>query len=174
MSRLNAPLTHKGFAHSWPPIHHLHNSLGANALSEIIQHFSHREHLHNSLPVGATLKVSFDYHAHTHTHSKCPHTHFWTWHKTACTWGMGGNYRHVNDWTLLLWGTADIAGSGQKKRPLTDFNLGLMIVVWACFAAATMADATSSQGAAEEKTLMALDFLFIWKTWRNSGQGYKL
>lgn len=24
------------------------------------------------------------------------------------------NYRHFNHWTLLLWGTADIAGSGQK------------------------------------------------------------
>lgn len=78
MSRLNAPLTHKGFAHSWPLIHQLHNSLGANALSEIIQHFSHREHLHNSLPVGATLKVSFDYHAHTqhtHTHTASVLTH---------------------------------------------------------------------------------------------------
>lgn len=41
------------------------------------------------------------------------------------------NYRHFNHWTPLLWGTADIAGSGQERRPLTDFNLGLMIIVWA-------------------------------------------
>ena len=51
--------THKGFADTWLLTNCLHTSLGANALSQIIQHFSHGEHLHNSLPVGATLKVSF-------------------------------------------------------------------------------------------------------------------
>lgn len=56
-------------------------------------------------------------------------------HTPACTYATTctrwSNYRHFNHWTLLLWGTADIAGGGQKKRPLTDFNLGLMIVDWA-------------------------------------------
>lgn len=51
--------THKGFADTWLLTNCLHTSLGANALSQIIRHFSHREHLHNSLPVGAALKVSF-------------------------------------------------------------------------------------------------------------------
>lgn len=51
--------THKGFADTWLLTNCLHTSLGANALSQIIWHFSHREHLHNSLPVGAALKVSF-------------------------------------------------------------------------------------------------------------------
>lgn len=113
----------------------LHTSLGAKALSQIIQHFSHREHLHNSLPAGATLKVSFLLTTLSWTHTyTCAHTHSWTLTPAytcrlcAHRWS---NYRHFNHWTLLLWGTADIAGSGQKKRPLTDFNLGLMIVVWA-------------------------------------------
>lgn len=57
--------------------------------------------------------------AHARTQTRGPCAHRWS------------NHRHFNHWTLLLWGTADIAGSGQKKRPLTDFNLDLMTVVWA-------------------------------------------
>lgn len=84
----------------------------------------------------------------THTYNACTHTHCWTLMPAislVCRGTRphahgGSNYGHVNHWTVLLWGTADIAGSGQEKRPLTDFNLGLMIVVWAveCFAAAIL------------------------------------
>lgn len=73
-----------------------------------------------------------DTHLHVHAHTflsahTCRHSHSDT-RLCALLWI---NYRHFNHWTLLLWGTADIAASGQEYGPLTDFNLGLMIVVWA-------------------------------------------
>lgn len=66
----------------------------------------------------------------THPHADA-HT-FWMWTRScvsACECAhWWSNYRRFNHWTLLPRGTADIAGSGQKQRPLTDFNLGLMTV----------------------------------------------
>ncbi len=79
-----------------------------------------------------TLSRAYTYNTCTHTHvpeHSRMHTHLHA-DTRPCAHGWS-NYRHFNHWTLLLRGTADIAGSGQKKRPLTDFNLGVMIVVWA-------------------------------------------
>ena len=87
-------------------------------------------------PWGLHWRCPFANNSIMDTHIQCLDAHtFLNTHTAACTYATTctrwSNYRHFNHWTLLLWGTADIAGSGQKKRPLTDFNLGLMIVVWA-------------------------------------------
>lgn len=57
--------------------------------------------------------------AHTflNTHTRT-HSHAGT-RLCAHRWS---NYRHFNHWTLLLWGTADIAGSGQKEEALDWFQ----------------------------------------------------